>query len=50
MLAAIKGEKTLTELSKLLDVDLHQVTAWKSRLQQDATGIFVLVLRHPWST
>jgi len=39
-LAAIKGEKTLTELAKLFDVHPHQITAWKAQLQEGAAGVF----------
>ena len=39
-LAAIKGEKTLAELSKLFDVHPHQITAWKAQLQEGAAGVF----------
>ncbi len=39
-LAAIKGEKTLAELHKLFDVHPHQITAWKTQLQEGAAGVF----------
>ena len=39
-LSAIKGEKTLAELSKLFDVHPHQITAWKVPLQEGAAGVF----------
>ena len=39
-LAAIKGEKTLAELAKLLDVHPHQITAWKAQLQDGAASVF----------
>ena len=39
-LAALKGEKTLAELAKLLDVHPHQITAWKTQLQEGAVGVF----------
>ena len=39
-LAAIKGEKTLSELAKLFDVHPHQITAWKAQLQEGAAGVF----------
>jgi transposase len=31
-LAAIRGEKTLTELAEQFDVDANQITQWKSQL------------------
>jgi transposase len=39
-LAAIKGEKTLSELAKLFDVHPRQVTAWTAQLQEGAAGVF----------
>ena len=39
-LAAIKGEKTLTELAEQFDVDANQITQWKSQLLEDAPGVF----------
>lgn len=39
-LAALKGEKTLAELTKLFDVHPHQITAWKAQLQEGAAGVF----------
>jgi transposase len=39
-LAAIKGEKTLTELAQLYDVHPTQVTAWKAQLLEGASGLF----------
>ena len=30
-LAAIKGEKTLAELAKFIDVQPHQITSWKAQ-------------------
>ena len=39
-LAAIKGEKTLTELAQQYDVHPNQITAWKSQLAEAACGIF----------
>ena len=39
-LAALKGEKTLSELAKLFDVHPHQITAWKAQLQEGAAGVF----------
>jgi transposase len=39
-LAAIKGEKTLTELSQLFDVHPNQITQWKGQLLEGAAGVF----------
>jgi transposase len=39
-LAAIKGEKTLTELAQEFDVHANQITQWKSQLQEGAVGVF----------
>jgi len=39
-LAAIKGEKTLAELSQLFDVHSNQITDWKGRLLEGAAGVF----------
>lgn len=39
-LAAIKGEKTLTELSTQYDVHVNQITQWKSELISRSTEIF----------
>jgi len=39
-LAAIKGEKTLSELAKVFDVHPQQITAWKAPLQEGAAGVF----------
>jgi transposase-like protein len=33
-LAAIKGDKTLTELAQHFDVHTNQITEWKNRLQE----------------
>lgn len=38
-LAAIKGEKMLAELAKLLDVHPGQITAWKAQLQEGAVSM-----------
>jgi transposase len=32
-LAALKGEKTLTELAQLFDVHPNKITAWKAQLR-----------------
>jgi len=39
-LAAIKGEKTLTELAQQFDVHPNQITQWKGQLLEGAAGVF----------
>jgi transposase len=39
-LAALKGEKTLTELAEQFDVHPSQITQWKTQLQEGASGVF----------
>ena len=39
-LAAIKGEKTLSELAEQFDVHANQITQWKSQLLEGASGVF----------
>ena len=39
-LAAVKGEKTLSELAQLFDVHPNQITQWKAQLQEGAAGVF----------
>ena len=39
-LAALKGEKTLTELAQQFDVHANQITQWKTQLLDGAVGIF----------
>lgn len=41
-LAALKGEKTLAELAQQHDVHPNQITAWKERLVEAASGLFGL--------
>ena len=38
--AAIKGDRTLSELAKQFDVDPNQITAWKAQLLEGAAEIF----------
>ena len=39
-LAALKGEKTLTELAQQFDVHPNQITQWKAQLFEGAAGVF----------
>ena len=39
-LAALKGEKTLTELAQLYDVHANQITTWRTQLLEGAAGVF----------
>jgi transposase len=39
-LAAIKGEKTLSELAEQFDVHANQITQWKGQLLEGAAGVF----------
>jgi transposase len=39
-LAAVKGEKTLSELAQLFDVHANQITQWRRQLLEGATGVF----------
>ena len=39
-IAAIKGDRTLSELAKQFDVHANQITAWKAQLLEGAAGIF----------
>jgi len=39
-LAAVKGEKTLGELTQLDDVHANQITIWRTQLLEGAAGVF----------
>lgn len=39
-LAALKGDKTLAELTEQFDVHANQITQWKSQLQERASDVF----------
>ena len=39
-LAAIRGEKTLIELSQQFDVHANQIKQWKDQLLEGASGLF----------
>ena len=39
-LAAIKGEKTLSELAQQFDVHPNQITTWRSQLLEGAADVF----------
>ena len=39
-LAAVRGEKTLTELAQHFDVHPNQITQWRSQLLEGAAGVF----------
>lgn len=39
-LAAVKGEKTLSELASFFDVHANQIVEWKQQLLQKASGVF----------
>ena len=39
-LAAIKGEKTLSDLAEQFDVHANQITQWKGQLLEGAVGVF----------
>lgn len=39
-LAALKGDKSLAELSQHYEVHANQISAWKAQLQADAVSVF----------
>jgi len=39
-LAAVKGEKTLSDLAQQYDVHPNQITSWKAQLLEGAVGVF----------
>ncbi|VFU07815.1 ID47 [Methylocella tundrae] len=39
-LAAVKGDRTLTELAQQFDVHPNQITTWKGQLREGAAGVF----------
>lgn len=39
-LAALKGEKILTELAQQFDVHANQITQWRSQLLESAAALF----------
>ncbi len=39
-MAAIKGDKTLVELSEYFDIHANQITQWKTQLQERACDAF----------
>ena len=39
-LAAVKGDRTLTQLAEQFDVHPNQITAWKAQLESGASDVF----------
>jgi transposase len=39
-MAALRGEKTLTELAQQYEVHANQITKWKAQLVEGASGVF----------
>ena len=39
-LAAVKGDRTITQLAEHFDVHPNQITAWKAQLEGGASGVF----------
>lgn len=46
-LAAVKGEKTLTDLAQQFNVHPNQITQWRSELLEGAAGVFGSEARIP---
>ena len=40
-IAALKGDKTMIELSEKFDVHANQITQWKTQLLDGALGVFM---------
>ena len=40
-LAALKGDRPLTELAQKFDVHANQITQWKTQLLEGAIGVFL---------
>lgn len=49
-LAALKGDKTLTELAEQFEVHINPITPWKSQLQERASDVFATVAERTAST
>ena len=47
-LAALKGDKTLAELSEKFDVHASQILQWKAQLLDGATGVFLSPTCSSW--
>src|ERR1700728_5057077 len=39
-LAAVKGDRTVTQLAEQFDVHPNQITAWKAQLERGAADVF----------
>ena len=39
-LAAVKGDRTITQLAEQFDVHPNQITTWKAQLESKAAGAF----------
>ena len=47
-LAAIKGEKTLSELAQQFDVHANQIKQWRDQLLEGAIGRTLQIGSTPW--